>query len=153
VDVERWSDLGDYEIVRREGGAGAVGVVALTPAEEVLLVRQFRHPVRAMVLEIPAGLRDVPDESPEDCAKREMFEETGYHASGPARHLGDFYSSAGMTDERFSLYAARTGAGPSGHPEEGIEVILMPIAQALAACADGRIQDSKTALGLLLAAG
>ena len=82
--VERWSGR-EYEFVRRIGpaGAGAVGVLALTSTEDVLLVRQFREPVRREMLEIPAGLRDVEGETPEECARRELVEETGYAAPHP----------------------------------------------------------------------
>ena len=151
--VERWSDR-EYEFVRRIGpaGAGAVGVLALTSSEDVLLVRQFREPVRREMLEIPAGLRDVEGETPEECARRELLEETGY-AAARIEPLGrGFFSSSGLTDERYLLYRADVRDAPSADPEAGIDLIRMPFAEALREVEEGGIEDAKTALALLLAA-
>ena len=87
-----------------------MGVLALTSTEDVLLVRQFREPVRREMLEIPAGLRDVEGETPEECARRELVEET----DTPLRlePLGrGFFSSSGLTDERY-LYRAAVPDAP-----------------------------------------
>ncbi len=151
--VERWSGR-EYEFVRRIGPseAGAVGVVALTASEDVLLVRQFREPARREMLEIPAGLRDVGGETAEECARRELLEETGY---SPARiePLGrGFLSSSGLTDERYLLYRADVQDAPSSDPEAGIHLVRMPFREALREVERGGIEDAKTALGLLLAA-
>jgi ADP-ribose pyrophosphatase len=151
--VERWSGR-EYEFVRRIGpaGAGAVGVLALTSSEDVLLVRQFREPVRREMLEIPAGLRDVEGETPEECARRELLEETGY-AAARIEPLGrGFFSSSGLTDERYLLYRAVVPDVPSADPEVGIDLVRMPFAEALREVEDGGIEDAKTALALLLAA-
>lgn len=150
--VERWSGR-EYEFVRRIGpaGAGAVGVLALTASEDVLLVRQLREPVRREMLEIPAGLRDVEGETPEECARRELLEETGY---APARiePLGrGFFSSSGLTDERYILYRADVQDAPSSDPEAGIDLVRMPLREALREVEGGGIEDAKTALALLLA--
>jgi ADP-ribose pyrophosphatase len=150
--VERWSGS-EYEFVRRIGpaGAGAVGVLALTASEDVLLVRQLREPVRREMLEIPAGLRDVEGETPEECARRELLEETGYP---PARiePLGrGFFSSSGLTDERYILFRADVQDAPSSDPEAGIDLVRMPLREALREVEGGGIEDAKTALALLLA--
>jgi ADP-ribose pyrophosphatase len=149
--VERWSGR-EYEFVRRLGpaGAGAVGVLALTSSGDVLLVRQFREPVRHEMLEIPAGLRDMEGETPEECARRELVEETGY-AAARIEPLGRFFSSSGLTDERYLLYRAAVPDAPSADPEGGIELVRMPFAEALREVEDGGIEDAKTALALLLA--
>lgn len=128
---------------------GACAVVAFTPANEVLLVRQFREAVRELLLEVPAGVFDVAGESGERCAARELLEETGYRAT-TMESLGWFYTSPGFTDERFELFVAR--AHPTDRPpEDDLELVPMPIDDCLVCVSDGRISDSKTALSLLLA--
>jgi ADP-ribose pyrophosphatase len=151
--VDRWPDR-EYEFVRRVGVAdvGAVGVLARTPSDEVLLVRQFREPVRRRMLEIPAGLRDVEAEDAEACARRELLEETGHAATSISRLGSAFYASSGLTDERYELFVAATEAEASATPETGIEVVRMPFGAALRAVDEGGIDDAKTALALLLAA-
>ena len=144
VEVESWP-AGEREIVHHPG---AVGVVALT-GEDVVLVRQFREPVRGELLEIPAGIMDIEGENPEDAAARELREETGWRA-GSVERLGVIHTSPGFTDERIELFLAR--AEEHGDPERGIEVVRMPFQEALSAVRDGRITDAKTAVALLLAA-
>jgi 8-oxo-dGTP pyrophosphatase MutT (NUDIX family) len=129
---------------------GACAVVATTPSGEVLLVRQVREAVGGTLLEIPAGIMDVEDEEAAGCAARELIEETGHRAVGIER-LGRFWSSPGFTDEIFELFVARATPEPEAAPEEGIETVRMPLAEAVTAAREGRIVDAKTALGLLLA--
>ena len=152
--VDRWPPDREYEFVRRVGVAdvGAVGILARTPSDEVLLVRQFREPIRRRMLEIPAGLRDVEAEDAEACARRELLEETGHEATRISRLGFAFYASSGLTDERYELFTAATGPEASAEPEAGIEVVRMPFQAALRAVEDGIIVDAKTALALLLAA-
>jgi ADP-ribose pyrophosphatase len=151
VIAESWPGR-EYEFVRRSGAAaaGAAGILATTPDGDVLLVRQFREPLRASLLEIPAGLLDVEGESPEGCARRELLEETGYEA-GALRPLGQFFTSAGLTDERIILFAARAGPAAVAEPEEAIEVVRMPLQRARDSVRDGGFSDAKTAIALLLA--
>lgn len=145
VEVERWP-TGEREIVRHPG---ACGVVALTGAGEVLLVRQMREAIRAALLEIPAGIYDVEGEDPIECAAREVLEETG-HSATDLEPLGTIYSSPGFTDEWMDLFMARVeDAGGPG--EEGIEVVRMPFVGAIEAVLDGRITDGHTVAALLLA--
>lgn len=147
VEVESW-DGHDYEVVRHPGAAA---VLAVTPHDDVLLVRQFRPAVRRALVEIPAGLLDVRDEDALTCAARELFEETGYrHAS--IELLGGIYTSAGFTDEYIHLFLARTEAEPVGTPEAGIELLRKPFEEMVRAVRAGRVRDAKTALALLLAA-
>jgi ADP-ribose pyrophosphatase len=137
------------EIVRHTGAS------AVVPVRDgaVLLVRQNRHAVGASLLEIPAGKLDVAGESPEECARRELIEETGFRA-GTLERLGTFYSSPGFTDEAFHLYLAGDleEAGPPPEHDEGepITAEWLSLDDALAALDDGRIVDAKTALGLAL---
>ena len=134
---------------------GAVAIVAVDPDMNVVLVSQYRSSLDAMVLELPAGMRDVEDEDPFDTAARELKEETGYEADGLS-HLGSCLSSPGVTDSRVEIYFAseiRGGQMEPHGPEEGfMDVIVVPLREAVAMVEDGRIIDAKTSFGLLLAA-
>ncbi|MFO8059614.1 MAG: NUDIX hydrolase [Bacillota bacterium] len=85
---------------------------------EILMVRQYRHPTGRWLWEIPAGRVD-PGETPLECARRELAEETGYRAS-QWRHLGGFYSSPGFTDEFIDVYHA-SGLEAMDRPPAGDE--------------------------------
>jgi len=85
---------------------GAVGVVALDEADRVLLVRQYRHPVRWRLWELPAGLLDHPGENPLEAAKRELYEEAHQQAAD-WRVLVDLFTTPGSSDEAIRLYLAR----------------------------------------------
>jgi ADP-ribose pyrophosphatase len=147
VDVESWPDIGRYEVVKRRDAAG---VLAVTPQGDVLLVKQFRPPIRQELTEIPAGLLDVEGEDALTCAARELLEETGYRHE-TIEFLAGFYSSAGSSDEYVHLFVARTGSEPVGEPEAGIQVLRLPFDQMVAAARAGKVRDAKTAIALLLA--
>ena len=147
VEVERWADHGEYEVVRTHDAAG---VVALTPSGHVLLVRQFRPALRDALVEIPAGLLDVDGEDPIACARRELEEETGYVARS-MDFLGGVYLSPGFTDEYIHLFLASTDDEPTGTPEGGIELVRMPFDRAVASARAGRVRNASSALALLLA--
>jgi ADP-ribose pyrophosphatase len=85
---------------------GAVAVLALDDAQNVLLIRQYRHPVGRLLWEIPAGLRDVSGEQPWATARRELLEEAGYRARD-WRVLADYYTSPGFSTERLRVFLAR----------------------------------------------
>jgi len=85
---------------------GAVAVLALDDAGQVLLIRQYRHPVGRLLWEIPAGLRDVAGEPPWQTARRELLEEAGYRARD-WRLLADYFSSPGYSTERLRIFLAR----------------------------------------------
>jgi len=85
---------------------GAVGIVALDEAGQVLLIRQYRHPAGRLLWEIPAGLRDVAGEAPLVTAQRELLEEAGYMAAD-WRVLADFFTTPGISSERLRVYLAR----------------------------------------------
>ena len=118
----------------------------------MILVRQFRPPIRADLTEIPAGLLDVDGEDALTCAERELFEETGYRLTEIA-FLGGVYLSPGFTDEYMHLFWARTEAVPVGEPEHGIAVVRMPLHRVVAQARAGKVRNASTALALLLAAG
>lgn len=100
-------NAGGWEYVTRTSGTGVVGIIATTPEGALVLVEQFRKPLSANVLELPAGLvGDVSPESFEQAARRELLEETGY----VAETMEDLFvgpSSAGLTDETITLMRAR----------------------------------------------
>jgi ADP-ribose pyrophosphatase len=147
VDEEDWPGIGAWEVARP---LDAVGVVPLTSSGEVLLVRQFRPAVRHAVLEIPAGLLDVEGEDPEACAQRELLEETGYRARALER-LTEFHPSVGHSSELVHLFLAETEDEPVGPVEDGIELVRRPFLELVEEARDGRVEDAKTALALLLA--
>jgi len=113
-------------------------------------------PVGSRLLEVPAGKLDRDGEEPADCARRELVEETGYRCRSLVR-LGTMLASPGFSDERIHLFLATdlTFVGRPDGTDEGddIEIEWMPLADAERAVRDGRIEDGKTALCILLAAG
>lgn len=133
------------------------GAVAMLPLLEgdVLMVRQFRTPARRVLLEIPAGTLDrMPDgsiEDPDRAAPRELGEETGYEARS-WRKLGAFYPAPGFASEFMHLYLATDLVAIEGYsgpePDERINVVRMPLAEALALADAGGIEDGKTMIGL-----
>ena len=123
----------NWDFVVRNGSTGIVCVAALTDENEVIIVEQFREPLGANVLELPAGLAgDIPghsDEPIENAARRELVEETGYQAV-ELEFVLDAASSAGLTDESVSFYVAKgvTKVGEGGGDEsESIRVHLVKI--------------------------
>ena len=142
----------EREIIRHRG---AVGVVALTAdGRSAVLVRQYRPTIENDLLEIPAGMRDVEGEPPEETARRELEEEAGLRAVGDLELLTEYVVAAGLTDEIFSLYLCRTTeaceARPQSAEEELMEVVHVALDDVPAMIADGRIRDAKTIIGLLL---
>ncbi len=148
-------DLGAAGVVRRDYivHPGAVGVLALD-GDRVLLVRQYRHPVRSLLWEIPAGLCDVPDEPLEETARRELWEETGYEAT-ELEPLLDTFLSPGSSSERLVLFLARdtrraTRERPVGSGEErDMQVAWWPRSQVLAAVHAGCLRNPSLVLGIL----
>jgi len=146
----------ERDIVRSPGAVAAVPV--LFDAEgnpSVVLVRQYRSPYDAMVIEIPAGMRDVADEPTEATAGRELIEEVGLRA-GRLEPLTQFYPSAGMTDSVLHLFLATelevVDHERHGPEEQHMEVLHLPFETALAMIDRGEIRDAKTIIGLLLVA-
>lgn len=143
----------ERDVVRHPG---AVSVVPLWDDGSVTLVSQFRAPFGREMIEIPAGLRDVADETLEECGRRELREEVGILADELAQ-LVVFNNSVGFTDEEGTIFLA-TGLHPGerdamGVEERHMEILRVPLADALAMIGDQRITDAKTIIGLTLAAG
>lgn len=123
-----------WEFVSRSNAIGVVVLIAVTSAQEIVLVEQYRKPVQSSVIELPAGLvgdHADPDESVLDAAARELEEETGYAAS-QLELLMACPSSAGMSDEVISFVLAtglkRVGPG-GGDDSESIQVHVVPLTQ------------------------
>ena len=133
---------------------GAAAIVALDAHGEVTLLRQWRHAAGGYIWELPAGLLASPSEPPEQCARRELREETGLEARDVV-HLGTIFTTPGFCDERIHLFLAR-GLVAGGHAHEHDEVIAeiahRPLAEALDMIRRGDIVDGKTIAGLHLAA-
>jgi ADP-ribose pyrophosphatase len=137
---------------------GSVGVVAVDDEGRVLLIRQYRHPVRSMLWEVPAGLRDVRGEPLLDCAKRELAEEAGYRAAD-WHVLLDLCLSPGMSDERTRIFLARgLSLIPEGelgfvhrHEEIDMPVVRVPLAEAVRRVLGGMIHNAQAAAGILAA--
>ena len=136
---------------------GAVGVVPLVFDAEgnpsVVLVRQYRPAYEGELIEIPAGMRDVEGEPPEETARRELVEEAGLDP-GALSHLVDLYPSPGLTDSVTTIFLA-TGCRPTerslqGPEEEHSELLHLPLADAVGLVLAGGINDAKTVAGLLL---
>lgn len=130
---------------------GAVAIVALDDRGRVLLVRQYRHAVRGLVIEVPAGKLDG-DEDALEGARRELREETGYQA-GRFERLSSFYPAPAWSTEIVHLYLATEllPGPPRLEADEAIELLPMPLAEAIALVCSGEVTDGKTVASLLLA--
>ena len=128
---------------------GAACVLAVTEADEVVLVRQWRYATGQALLELPAGKLD-PDEDPAVCAARELEEETPYRAQS-VRLLHTFYTAPGFCNEKMYLYLAE-GITPTStrnpDQDEFVETVLLSRQAVREAIANNRIQDGKTLVGL-----
>jgi 8-oxo-dGTP pyrophosphatase MutT (NUDIX family) len=147
VDVEYWPNGARREVVRHPGACAAVVFEA---EDHVLLVRQMREAVRRELLEIPAGTRDVPTESPEETIRREIREETGREVT-ELEWIGRIFTTPGFTDETMELFVARAEPDPGQATETGISTVAVPFDQAVRMVLDGRIEDAKSCVALLLA--
>jgi 8-oxo-dGTP pyrophosphatase MutT (NUDIX family) len=128
-----------------------VAVVAVTPAKEVLLVRQFRPVVRQETLELPSGHVE-PGESPEEAARRELLEETGYDAPN-LELLGALVPDVGRLANRMWCYFAADVTPSAGAPEReaGVTAIAVPEREVLRRAADGTIDHALNLAVLMLA--
>lgn len=149
----------DGELIDREylSHPGAVGVIALDDHDRVVLVRQYRHPVRHRLIEPPAGLLDNGDEDYLVGAQRELAEEVGL-AAADWRVLVDFFTSPGISSEAIRVYLARdlTSAPlPDGfvpHAEEAhMDVVRASLDDLVQAVLQGRLHNPTLVTGVLAA--
>ena len=136
---------------------GAVGIVALDENDNVLLVCQYRHPVRRRLWEIPAGLLDSPSEPAADAAARELFEE-GHVRAAEWLTLVDTLTSPGMSDETVRIFLARDLTEVPAldrhvgvHEEVEMETTWVPFDEAVLRCLSGELENGITVAGLLAA--
>ena len=135
---------------------GAVAIVAINDRGQVLLIRQYRHPVGELLWEIPAGLLDVDGESLESAARRELLEETGYLA-GELEPLIEFFTTPGGSTEKISIFLARDLVLSKERPTlEGEEVDMLvewvALEEALTAVLSSEIKSPSAAVGIMAAA-
>lgn len=135
------------EVVEHPGG---VCVAALTDNDELLFVRQWRYPYGEETLEIPAGKRDRQDEDPLECGKRELQEETGAVAQNYI-DLQPLYPTPGYINEVIYCYLATGLSFGEQNPDEDefLDVLRIPLQQAVEMVLSGEIKDAKTQIAVL----
>lgn len=136
---------GKRELVFHNGG---VGLLAVTPEEKIVLVKQFRKPLEKVVLEIPAGKIEINEgHSPEETGARELEEETAYRAES-LEHLTSMYLSPGFSNEMLHVYHAKNLVkvdNPLPQDEdEVLEIFELTLAEAKEKIASQEICDAKT---------
>ncbi|MCH8938138.1 MAG: NUDIX hydrolase [Gemmatimonadetes bacterium] len=145
----------ELEVVRHPGAAAIVPFLSEldAPDPQILLLRQYRYAAGGVLWEIPAGVLE-PGEDPQDCARRELREETGATAQ-EIRFLTSVFTTPGFTDERIHLFLATGLSVADQHLEtdELIEVATRPLSAVLEMIKDGEIADSKTIVAVLYVAG
>jgi ADP-ribose pyrophosphatase len=152
-------DLALEEVPLRGGGVaerevvlhrGAVALLVEVDPERLCLVENRRYAVGRTLLEVPAGTIDA-GESPEETARREVVEETGYRA-GRIEAMGSWWVSPGVLDERMHLFRCTdlTPGLAALEPDEELTPVIVTWDEALAMVRDGRIDDGKTMLALML---
>lgn len=156
-DTVRFPDgsTAEMEIARHPGASAIVPFMSDPEGEDpqLLLLRQYRYAAGGYIYEIPAGRLDG-DESPASCAARELKEETGCTAER-LEPLFTMFTTPGFTDEQIHVFLAAglTHGETAREADEFVDVVIMPLAEALELIRTGEIMDAKTALAILYAAG
>ncbi len=137
-----------FDIVEHHG---SVILIPLDDEGNLLFVRQYRHAVRGDLLELPAGSLDE-GEAPEMCAARELREETGY-AAQVLEKVGEFYLAPGYSTEKMTVFIARQlyAAPLEADADEFLDLVRLPLNEALRAAEAGNIPDAKSLAALYLA--
>lgn len=141
--------IAEREVVEHHG---AVAVVAVDDAGQVVLIRQYRHPIGTRLLELPAGLIDIEGEDPWEAARRELAEETGLAAERWSV-LVDVALSPGFTDEALRIYLAE-GLSETDRPDPELEeadiaLVRMPVEEAVRASLAGEIVNATAVAGVM----
>ena len=148
IEYDSTGNKGRREVAIHPGGAV---VVAITDENKIVMVKQFRYPFQEWVLELPAGKLD-DNEDPQNCASRELTEETGYTAENISK-LGHIYTTPGFCNEILHIYLAEN-LKPGDHDreegEEGMEVHEYSIEEIKQKIADGQIVDAKSISGIMM---
>lgn len=150
VDTVREGELTYQREVVHHGGSAVI--VPVFDDGTVALVRQYRHPAVRYLLEAPAGTLD-DGERPEHGAERELQEELGLIA-GRMEKLSEFFVSPGFCEEKMWVYLATelVQGRQRLEADEILDVVRLPLSEALEMITSGEIQDAKTIIGLMLAA-
>lgn len=148
-------EYGGSEITREfVDHPGAVAVLAMDDVGRVLLIRQYRHPIRSRDWELPAGLLDVEGEDPLAAAQRELAEEVDLRA-GQWSRLAEFYTTPGGSNERLLVYLATDVSSTEAFArvEEEADIVSqwVPLADAVQAVLDGRLKNSILTIAVLSA--
>ncbi len=146
----------DGSVVRRDYQVhpGSVAVLALDEQDRVVVLRQYRHPVRQKLWEIPAGLLDVPGENPLHAAQRELYEEAHVKAED-WRVLADVYTTPGGCDEAVRIFLARDLAEAEGErfevaeEEADMELARVPLADLVRKVLAGELHNNCLVVGVL----
>ncbi len=131
---------------------GAAAIVPITDSGNVILVRQYRYAVSTELLEVPAGTVE-PGEDPENCARRELEEETGFRCR-EIRKISELFVAPGYSTEKIHVYLAKglTKFNMRTEEDEQIKVETLSIASALEKVRMGEIRDAKTICALFRSA-
>lgn len=133
---------------------GSVAVLALDDSNRVIVLRQYRHPVRHRLWEIPAGLLDIPGENPLHAAQRELYEEAHVKAED-WRVLTDVYTTPGGCDEAVRIFLAREISAADGEryevseEEADMELARVPLDELVRAVLAGDLHNNCLAVGVL----
>ncbi len=130
---------------------GAAAVVPLLNNGKIVMVRQYRHPMGKVTLEIPAGKLDGPHEDPLDCARRELKEETGYRAHTLIK-LTTIATTVGFSNEVIHLYVAKDLDAGLQCPDEDefINTVMISVDEIDELIQTGKIDDAKSVVSLLM---
>jgi ADP-ribose pyrophosphatase len=157
IDEVRFPDesTGELEIIRHPGASAVLPFLSDPTGSDpqILLIKQYRYAAEDFLYEVPAGRLD-PNESPIDCARRELIEETGCSAAR-VEPLYTFYTTPGFIDERIHGFMATGLIRGESHREadEFMTLETLTLSHALELIQKGEIRDGKTAVLILFAAG
>ncbi len=157
VDSVRFPDgsTGELEMIRHSGASAIIPFLDPPGSEDprVVLIRQYRYACDGEILEVPAGRPDQLGEPWEECAHRELEEETGYQANN-LRYLTSIYTTPGFTDELIRLFAAWNleEGDINRDADEFIDLLTPTLSEAVALVHSGEIVDAKSISALLIVA-